>query len=203
MGLAIYLLGTPRIEQGGAVVASPRGNKPWGLLAYMVLAERPPSRERLASLLFGDANDPLAALRWSLSALRRSLIGARIDGDPVRLTLPAGTFVDVTTLLFGSPREAVRLPEIDGGLLEGVDLAASPAFETWLVMERRHLAGAAEAALHEAALVRLGTGDADAAVALASRLVGLNPFDENFQVLLVRSLAASGDGIGADRKSVV
>ena len=91
----------------------------------------------------------------------------------------------------------MRVPGIDRDLLDGMSFSSSPAFEIWLLTERRHLAATAEAVLREAALARLGAGDAHAAADLAARLVGLNPLDENFQTLLVRSLAASGDGLAA------
>jgi DNA-binding SARP family transcriptional activator len=66
--------------------------------------------------------------------------------------------------------------------------------------QRRHLGAIAEAVLREAALARLGAGDARGAADFASRLVRLNPLDENFQALLVRSLALSGDGVAAARQ---
>jgi DNA-binding SARP family transcriptional activator len=201
MGLAIFLLGAPRVEHDGAPGSGSRGNKPWGLLAYLFRAERPPSRDQLVSLLFAEADDPFATLRWNLSALRRLLPEATIEGDPVRLALPAGTIVDIETLISGSPREALRLPGIGQELLAGMHFDTSPAFETWLMMERRHLAAAAEAVLREAALTRLASADPEGAATLAARLVGLNPYDENFQVLLVRSLAASGDRIAAARQA--
>src|SRR5262245_36665159 len=78
-----------------------------------------------------------------------------------------------------------------------MSFGSSPAFEIWLLTERRHLGATAEAVLREAALARLGMGDARAAADLAARLGALNPFDENFQTLLVRSLAASGDALAA------
>src|SRR5918996_4161563 len=81
-----------------------------------------------------------------------------------------------------------------------MDFSTSPAFETWLLNERRRLLGAAEAALHEAALDRLAAGEAGAAIALAVRLVELNPYEENFQELLVRSYAEAGDREAADRQ---
>jgi DNA-binding SARP family transcriptional activator len=184
----------------GDVAPYPRGHKVWGLLAYLLRTDRPPSRAELVSLLFCEADDPLAALRWNLSALRRLLGDARVEGDPLRLSLPDGTFVDVETLICGSWSEAVRVPGIELELLEGMSFTSSPAFEIWLVTERRHLGAAAEAVLREAALARLGAGDARAAADLAARLVQLNPLDENFQTLLVRSLAASGDGLAARRQ---
>lgn len=53
MGLAIHLLGSPKIEQDGAERPQPRGHKPWALLALLILSNEPLSRERLAGLLFG------------------------------------------------------------------------------------------------------------------------------------------------------
>lgn len=183
-------------------MSNPRGHKAWGLLAYLLRRDRPPSRAELVSLLFNEADDPFAALRWNLSALRRLLGSSVLEGDPLRLTLPSGAFVDVETLVSGSWIDALRLPGIERELLEGMSFSSSPAFDIWLVTERRHLGAAAEAMLREAALARLGAGDARAAADLAARLVGMNPLDENFQALLVRSLAATGDGIGAARQVI-
>ena len=89
MGLSIHLLGSPRIERGGRPVDAARGHKAWGLLAYLVRSRIPPSRERLAGLLFPEADDPLRALRWTLVELRRQLGGdAELGGNPLRLTPP-------------------------------------------------------------------------------------------------------------------
>jgi DNA-binding SARP family transcriptional activator len=200
VALSVHLLGTPRIVRDGEAVPGPRGYKAWALLAYLLLADSQPTRARLVGLLFGEADDPLAALRWNLSALRRLLPDAELGGDPVALRLPPGTLVDVATLMSGAAAGALRLGDMERELLEGMAFGSSPAFEIWLEAERRHLGAAAEAVLREAALARLGEGDAGAAADLAGRLVGMNPFDENFQTLLVRSLAAAGDGIGAARQ---
>ena len=200
--LEIHLLGRPRVTCDGEAVRYPRGHKVWGLLAYLLCSDRPPSRGELVSLLFGEADDPLAALRWNLSALRRLLGDATIEGDPLRLSLPPGAFVDVGTLIGGSWSEAVRLPGIELELLEGMSFPSCPAFEIWLLTERRHLGATAEAVLREAALARLGAGDAHAAADVAARIVRLNPLDENFQTLLVRSLAASGDRLAAARQVI-
>jgi DNA-binding SARP family transcriptional activator/predicted negative regulator of RcsB-dependent stress response len=201
IGLAIHLLGRPHVERDGAVVDSGRSNKAWGVLAYLLLSERAPTREELVTLLFSEAEDPLATLRWNLNAVRRMLGGGELGGDPVGLTLPPGTFLDVATLRSGSWVEAVEIPGLGCELLEGMAFASSPAFEIWLSSERRHLTGTAEAVLREAALARLARGDAPGAVDLASRLVQLNSLDENFQVLLVRSLADAGRNADATRQA--
>jgi len=97
--LTIRLLGPPAIERDGRPVRAPRGRKAWAVLGYLLLAERPVSRRHLAELLFGDADDPLGALRWTLAELRRSLgVPDVLGGDPVVLRLGAGDVADVRLL---------------------------------------------------------------------------------------------------------
>jgi DNA-binding SARP family transcriptional activator len=73
VSLTISLLGVPSIERDGERRPNPRGVKPWALLALLVLSEASLSRERIATLLFADAEDPLGSLRWNLAELRRLL----------------------------------------------------------------------------------------------------------------------------------
>jgi DNA-binding SARP family transcriptional activator len=200
MSLAIGLLGAPRVEQDGVQRSAPRGYKPWALLALLLLSTGPLSRERLAGLLFGDADDPLGSLRWNLAELRR-LLGpqAKLGGDPVQLELPAGTEIDVRTVVTGTWVEAVEIPALDRELLEGIQPAADPAFEAWLLAERRRCAGHASAMLREGAIARLAAGEAGSAVELATRLVTLDEFDEEAHALLIRAHVASGNQAAARR----
>jgi DNA-binding SARP family transcriptional activator len=200
VGLSIFLLGPPRMERDGVAVEPPRGHKAWGLLAYLLRSPIAPSRERLAGLLFPEADDPLGALRWTLSALRRQLGSAELRGDPLQLALPSGTFVDVDVLSSGSWPEAVALPGLGHELLDGLAFRSSPGFEMWLEHERRHVAGTTGAVLHQAALARLARGQFAEALGHASELVRLNPYEENAHVLLVRCLRAAGDLEGAARQ---
>ena len=201
MALAIHLLGTPSVEHDGHVAPRPRGRKLWALLAYLVLADHPPSRRRLAELLFADADDPLGALRWNLAQLRRMLGEQQaLAGDPVALAPSGADVVDVTVLMRGSWRDALALPGLGRELLEGLDVPGSPAFEAWLLIQRRHLQAATEAVLREGVLATLAEGDAARAAALAARLVEQNPLDEGYQELFVRSLAAAGDRDAATRQ---
>jgi DNA-binding SARP family transcriptional activator len=200
LGLSIHLLGPPRLERGGSAVDAARGVKAWGLLTYLVRSRVPPSRERLAGLLCPEADDPLRALRWTLSVLRTQLgADAELGGDPVRLVLRPGTFVDLDVLSRGSWTEAIALPGLGHELLDGLAFRSSPGFEMWLEGERRHVAGTTSAVLHDAALALLARGESAEAVRHASALVRLNPFEENAHVLLVRGLRASGDAAAATR----
>jgi DNA-binding SARP family transcriptional activator len=194
--LSIRLLGPPALERDGRSVAAPRGRKAWAVLAYLLLAERPPGRRQLAELLFGDADDPLGALRWTLAELRRALgAPALFGGDPVATGLGPGLEVDVRALTEESdePDNLPLLLALGGELLEGLSVAASPAFESWLVVERHRVAGVVEARLRQVAMRLLAAGRAEEAVAYASRAVARNPLEEGNHELLVRSLAAAGD----------
>jgi DNA-binding SARP family transcriptional activator len=203
MGLAIYLLGKPRVERGDSAVPAPRGQKVWALLGYLLRSEKAVSRPKLAGLLFADAEDPLAALRWNLSELRKLLGVHGLAGDMLRLEQDPSTYVDVHALTQATWSQALRVPGLGQVFLEGLHITGCAAFEVWLETERRHLQATSEAVLREAALARMATGKCNEAVDLASLLVRQNPLDEDYQVLLVRCLAASGDGVGAARQATV
>jgi DNA-binding SARP family transcriptional activator len=201
VGIAIHLLGAPRIERDGCPMPAPRGHKVWALLAYLVRCPSPPTRAHVAALLFEEALDPLAALRWNLSELRRLMGPGGLRGEPLQLALDSTDYVDVHVVVKGAWVEALCVSGLGRELLEGMKFPASPSFEVWLANERRLLVATAEAVLREAALARLAVGAAAEAAELATRLVRSNPLDENFQALLVRSLAAAGDGVGAARQA--
>ena len=67
MTLSFRLLGTPSIESDGVPAYRFRSRKSWALLAFLHLSDQPPSRVRLADLLFATTQDPLGALRWNLA----------------------------------------------------------------------------------------------------------------------------------------
>jgi DNA-binding SARP family transcriptional activator len=198
-GLVVRLLGRPQLERDGSLLAPPRGRKSWAVFAYLALAELPVTRERLSSLLFSDAADPQGALRWTLAELRRALGAADLlRGDPLRLDPPAGTEVDVLSVSAGQADVGL----VRGELLEGIELEAGPVFESWLLVERRRLAGLSEGLLHDAALAALASGRAQQAAAFVSRALEFSPFEESLHELFVRCLAANGD-LGAARHHVV
>jgi DNA-binding SARP family transcriptional activator len=201
MALAIHLLGKPRVERAGRPVPAPRGQKVWALLGYLTLSDSAISRRHLAELLFADAQDPQAALRWNLSELRKLLGSDGLGGDMLSIAPDASTYVDVLALTQGSWSQALRAPGLDQVFLDGLHISGCAAFEVWLATERRHLQAISEAVLREAALARLASGACVEASDLAARLVRQSPLDESYQVLLVRCLAAAGDGLGAARQA--
>jgi DNA-binding SARP family transcriptional activator len=198
---SIRLMGPPVIEPLEGQARVPRGRKTWAVLAYLLLADRPPSRKRLAELLFADADDPLGALRWTLAELRRSL-GNVLGGDPVVTTLDTGCSVDVLQVIDDSTDPAALL-DLGGELLEGVELASCPDFESWLLVERHRLSATIEAKLREAAVSLVAGGRAKDAIPFASKAVAINPLEQGNHELLVRSLAIAGDRAAALRQVAV
>lgn len=198
--LLVKLLGSPALLAEGAEVPGPRGNKAWAVLAYLVAASAPVPRERLVSMLFPDAADGPAALRWSLAELRRTLDNpSALVGDPVMLALGPDVRADVELLATSPWYEVTDLADVTEPYLQGLTLSGCPGFMLWLDGERRRIAGLSAAVLRDAARSEIAAGRAAEAVSHARRLVALEPWDENAHELLVRALAQSGDTEAAQR----
>jgi DNA-binding SARP family transcriptional activator len=192
-----------RRRSGTAPVRPPRGRKTWALLTYLLLADRAPSRKRLAELFFADADDPLGALRWTLAELRRALgKQSQLTGDPVVLNLGDGLSVDILAVTEDSADPA-QLLTLGGELLEGVQLTACPEFESWLAVERHRLSATIEARLRETAVSLIAAGRAKDAIPFAAKAVAANPLEQGNHELLVRSLAISGNHLAALRQIAV
>jgi DNA-binding SARP family transcriptional activator len=200
MSLTVHLLGRPHIDGPNGIYQF-RSRKTWALLAYLILSDRPPTRAQLAALLFDRADDPLRALRWSLSELRRALGSeAVIEGDPVVLQLATDTVVDIHVVAKGSWMDAVRFPGLGSELLDGLSVRGAAVFESWLLSEQRRSAAASEAILHEAALGSMSRGALSDALGYAVRVIAMSPFDENHHALLIRLYRMAGDDDAAERQ---
>ena len=191
------LLGSPRLVVDG----QPRdlsGRKPWGLLAYLALEPTSTSRRELAALLAPEADDPLAALRWSLLQLRRGLdgLGEVVDEDGLQLRLDPQVHVDVVHLLSG-PGVAVEVESlVSGELLEGFTFDDAPALEMWLLLQRSRVSSASVDALRWAAAV-LAHDDPDASLRMLQRAVGLSPYDDALHELVIDVQVQRGDSAAA------
>lgn len=165
-----------------------RGQKPWAVLARLVLADRPLTRRELSAELFPDTDDPLGSLRWCLAALRKALGSSELlTGDPLVANLPASITVDVLELSAGDIDVAAA-----GEFLEGIDTPCSPEFSMWLLVARQQIAARVDSLLREQTITALGGGDTESAIGLAQRCVQRAPLDEGAHVLLVKSLMAAG-----------
>ena len=172
MSGVVRLLGPPCAERAGERLPAPRGRKPWALLALVLTSSGPVPRPRAQDLLFADAADPRAALRWSLSQARRAVGDLlRIGGDPLVAEPAEGTCVDVLDVLAGRTPTGWPLAQAVLPLLEGVEPDA-PGFGAWLV-GRRYALREAGVALHarQRATAPAGRGAVRDLVRLGGRMM--------------------------------
>jgi DNA-binding SARP family transcriptional activator len=202
MTLAIRLLGRPTTTIDGR--EAPRrlaGKKPWALLAYVIL-DHGATRRELAEVLWPEADDPLAAMRWAILQVRRALEPAAtlVDANgSLNLVVgptASGVAVDALTLLDGRFESADVDHLVGGDLLEGMAFPDAPAFEDWLGLQRARTTSAASAALRWAALVDART-EPGRALRLVDRALAFDPYDDAAHELGIRIEAERGASASA------
>ena len=189
----IRLLGPPAVESPDATPPQPRGRKAWAVLAYLALQAEGTGRSRTASLLFPDAADPLGALRWNLSELRRVLPGVTVAGDPLRLVLQPQWRCDVLEVVGPAAKPGLDPRGFTGQLLEGLSFADCPVFDSWLADQRFRLDNAVQSLLYEAALAALASDAPGEAAELATLALHRDPFHADCNAVLVKALVALGE----------
>ncbi len=202
--LRVRLLGgfEARLDSGPELAL--KGRKAQALLAYLAVAPGlARSRDNLTGLLWSDRAEEQArgSLRQALAELRRALDGISpppIDAGREAVMLDTRA-VDSDVANFerliaeGGPEALARAAELyRGELLEGLG-SSDPAFEDWLAVERTRLGDLARDAMG-ALLDHLSTaGETERAVALARRLLALDPLREPVHRALMRLYAGQGD----------
>lgn len=177
------------------------------LFAYLVLERRTvATRDALVDLLWGaappDAAD--AALSALLSKLRR-IVGVEVEGrSEVRLTLPAGAWVDVEAAAEAVHRAESCVARAEWASAWGPARVAQHVSERlflpgeadpWVSARRRGLDAMRIRALELAGLaaVRIGGGELATAERAAERLVELAPLRESGTRLLMEIHVARGN----------
>ncbi len=202
--LQVKLLGgfEARLDSGPELAL--KGRKTQALLAYLAAAPGiARSRDKLTGLLWSDRAEAQArgSLRQALAELRRALDGVMpppLDAGREAVTLNARAVdSDVADLerriAEGGPEALAQAAELyRGGLLDGFG-AADPAFEDWLAAERTRLGELALGAMGELLGHLTDSGETERAVALARRLLGLDPLREPVHRALMRLYAERGD----------
>ena len=202
--LQVRLLGEIEVVRGDRRLPLPQSKKTRALLAYLVVTQRPQRRDRLCGMLWDVADDPRAALRWSLSKLRPLVdepgvprlvtdgstvafeaAGARVDLFALRDQLHAdgGASLDTDQL-------TALAAEFRGPFLEGLELPDFLEFQTWCIAVREE-ARALHARLLSTLVERL-EAEPSAALPHARSLAQVDPFNEAAHAALVRLLVACG-----------
>lgn len=199
--LAVQLLGPLAIHRNGSAARLPASRKVRALIGYLALAPQAVSRSQLCELLWDVPNDPRGELRWCLSKARavvdqpgRQRLDAR--GDTIKLDL-AGCAVDAAEISGAIQRGVATLaPErlkalvalFRGEFLEGLEIDRNPAFNAWLVAQRRRFRGC-HTALLEQIVQRVPD---DEALPYLEKWLELAPFDQRVHELMLNTLARRG-----------
>jgi DNA-binding SARP family transcriptional activator len=211
--LAIFLLGTPRIEYNGENINLDT-RKAIALIAYLAITQQRHSRDALAALLWPDYDQAhaRAALRRTLSTLNKAFAEPflEIDREHVSLNFNAGIWVDVhkfrnylaeclshnhaptevCSACLQPLSEAVAL--YDNDFLSGFSLRDSPEFDDWQLFQadtlRRDLAGALEHLVQ----CYCAISDFASAITYARRWLTLDRLHEPVHRILIQLYAWNG-----------
>jgi DNA-binding SARP family transcriptional activator len=169
------------------------GRKTWALLTFLALASGPTSRRDLVDRLWSDADDPLGALRWALSQVRKAIAPeVDIDDGERGLILKGELSVDALELIEGRWDETTVGDLVRGELMEGSEFDDSPEFARWLDVQRARFGSAANEALRSCAAL-VARAEPDLALRLAERALKADPFDDAMHELVVDIHVARGD----------
>ncbi|UCH28841.1 MAG: tetratricopeptide repeat protein [Myxococcales bacterium] len=147
--LEVQLLGGAELRFAGEPLDLPKSRKTLALLAHLILCERPIRRDRLCAILWETADDPRAALRWSLSKLRPianaggqerlRTRGQDVSFDRSRCVIDWFELRAAAARNFAgesSDKLAYWADNIENGLLAGYDLPDCPEYQSWLIAVR-------------------------------------------------------------------
>ena len=184
--LDIQLLGELKISMDGEVLALPKSKKTRALLAYLILTGRPQRRDRLCEMFWSTSNDPKAALRWSLSKLKKiaDTVGSDffdIDRERIQVNTHA-LRTDISRLEDARGRVGPSSEVVDSTLslareelLSGLDLPNLHAYTTWLAGERDNFIDIRVALF--ASYVRLPSIALENKIKYVKEWIELRPFD--------------------------
>jgi TolB-like protein/Flp pilus assembly protein TadD len=199
--LRLRLFGPLQILRGDVSLPTPASRKTRAVLGYLVLTQRPVSRQRLCELFFEMPDDPRAALRWSLTKLRPlvdTLDRVRLiaDRDWLRLDL-SDVDLDVAHLMAaaeGSPdavsdgERSRALDLVVGDLLEDAELPDRPEYAAWLAAQRQDFRTLALGLARQQAEHTSGPDR----IRHLHRLVAMDPLDESASGSLAAALVQAG-----------
>ncbi len=209
--IRLKLLGGIHVAHADGTEISVAARKGQALIAYLALnQDQRHAREELATLLWGDRFDEQArhSLRQSVLALRKVLADENASilqssGEFLALSTEA---VEVDALEFqrltleGSQASLERAATLyTGDLLAGLH-AQSESFDEWLSVARvryRDIAIDAHARLMRC---QVNSGDIEAAVGTAQRLLDIDPSNEDAHRSLMSFYDASGKRAAALRQ---
>jgi DNA-binding SARP family transcriptional activator len=194
--LRLSLLGAAEAALDGRAIVF-RTKKALALLAYLAADPGPHSRERLADLLWPEADivDARASLRTALNYMRQALgpsADAVIMATRESLGVRPGAPVDLDIQALAHARQRARCSQGDvrghqieaavdgirGPFLAGMLVPDAPDFEAWIESQRTYWSGVESELLDRLATRQMRDRDAAAAISTLERWTSLNPDEE-------------------------
>ncbi len=204
--LEMKYLGPPQVFHGGRPVKFAT-RKALALFTYLVIESGTHPREKLQALFWPESETRLAqsALRNTLARIKEALRGVdeplRIEGDRVGfnplsaysldLDLVAQAAADIQpaqTALLKNAVEAAR-----GPFLEAFSLPDTPAFNDWIIIQRKILGGRLNLILDRLSNHQLETHLLEPAIETVNHWLDLDRLNESAYRRLMRLHFLSGD----------
>ncbi len=187
MSLRIQFLGQPSIRFDGSPVNLSWG-RPLALLAYLLVTKKSHRREHLIDLLFDGPDDPRAALRWTLTKIRKAIGNEFIlsDGGEISFNFESNFWLDVSAF------EAGEIELFQGDFLEGLYLRNAIRFEEWLLFERQRIRGQYQAGLEKQLELHMRQSEYASIVITAQQLLKLDNLREDWHRALMEAYAKLG-----------
>jgi DNA-binding SARP family transcriptional activator/TolB-like protein len=199
----LLLLGPLQIIRNGTELSEPPSRKVRALLAYLAMAPRPVTREKLCELFWDVADDPRGELRWCLSKLRSLVDGQatkRLIADRRQVSLDTTSLHVDALVVARSAQKTLSSPSLSdlrsllalfrGDFLEGLSIERAPSFENWLASQRHRFGQLRQQLLER--LISILPPESDDRIALLRECIEVAPFDEAVHIELVRTLLRRG-----------
>ncbi|MCP3136608.1 BTAD domain-containing putative transcriptional regulator [Pyxidicoccus xibeiensis] len=192
----VQLFGEARLRKADTLV--PLERRTAGVVAWLAL-EGPHPKYRLAGLLWPESSEATARnnMRQLLRRLRLATGEELVQGTDV-LSLADSVVTDAAELQahVQAGRHA-RALELDGVLLGTLEFDDCPELQTWLDNARERMDKLRRRAAFAESEACERRGDLPAALALAERLLKLDPFSEDAWRRLMRLQYVTGDRMAA------
>jgi DNA-binding SARP family transcriptional activator len=169
------------------------------LLAYLALEPGPQSRERLASLLWGEHPDAAAraSLRQAVKQVREA-VGEALHVSRDSLQLDSSVDCDARRFLMAAEQDPAAAAGFDvTRFLSGLTLRDCPAFDEWAAHKREDLLRRSRDALGRLTREAMAKWQWREAVAHANRWLAAEPLSDEAIRLLIEALYLAGDRAAA------
>ncbi|MBE0689755.1 MAG: hypothetical protein IH587_06490 [Anaerolineae bacterium] len=210
--LKLYLFGAPHFERDGMLLDIDR-RKALAMSAFLAMCERPPTRDKLATILWPDLDQERAraALRSTLPTLTTLVEEPWIVADRSTIAFnPEYVWIDVQEFLAQLAEVRAHNHSKDGlcdecaqrlqdavalftdDFLAGFTLNDSLEFDDWQSIQREWLRRECGGALRRLAVHNGAQGDYDPAIEYGHRWLALDVLHEPAHRLLMRLYAVAG-----------